>query len=445
MTLTPIRFPPKFQPVMTVPKRFKVLYGGRNATRSWSCARALLLKGLESEKRFLCCRETQKSITESVHQLLSDQIRLLGMGEYYDVQEARIKSRVNGTFFAFEGIRRNTEKLKSYEGIDICWVEEAVSVSKQSWLDLIPTIRKPGSEIWMTFNPRLAKDYTYQRFVLSGEESDRMLRVKMTYLDNPWANETMMEEAEACRLRDEEEYLNVWMGFPRTTLEGVVYARQIKSAMAQGRIGVVPWVEDSPVYTSWDLGDRDHTGIWFWQWSGMQMRVIRYYENRQQTVQHYLKYMSELPYNYSTIYLPHDGAHHRLGAVRYSVEDIVRKTYKQVRVQPRLSPAVGINAARQLFGQMWFDEEGCALGLEHLREYRYTVDEHGGYSNTPLHDEHSDCADAFRGMALANRTPTLQTRPFGHNGGPPLDDLQDGPELSGRPGRSGSPQAWMRN
>ena len=392
----------------------------------------------------LCCRETQKSITESVHQLLADQVRTLGLEDYWEVQESRIKSRINRSFFAFEGIRQNTNKLKSYEGITRCWVEEAATVRKQSWQDLEPTIREPGSEIWMTFNPGSKKEYTYQNFVLGPDHPLGTLRIKMTYQDNPWASETTLADAQACRTKSEDDYLNIWMGFPREILEGVVYAQQLRRARAEGRIGYVPWVEDSPVFTAWDLGDRDHTGIWFWQWVGMQMRVIRYYENRQMPIQHYLKYMSDLPYNYSTHYLPHDAAAVRLGLVRYSIADIVRKTYKQVRVQPRLAPVHGINAGRQLFGQMWFDEQGCGLGLDHLAEYRYTVDEAGNFSSTPLHDEHSDCADAFRGMAMAQRSPVPQTTAYARAEDYEMAEVARAGEFSGRPGRQGKPQGWMR-
>src|SRR5262249_44110905 len=146
------------------PKRYKVLYGGRYGMKSWGAARALLMLGTQKPLRILCARELQNSIKDSVHKLLSDQIEILGLREFYDIQQTSIKG-VNGTEFSFEGIRHNISKIRSYEGIDICWVEEAVLVSSTSWETLIPTIRKEGSEIWMTFNPELEQDETYKRFV----------------------------------------------------------------------------------------------------------------------------------------------------------------------------------------------------------------------------------------------------------------------------------------
>src|SRR5215831_9588979 len=172
-----------------VPKRHKVLYGGRAAGRSWGCARALLMIGATRPIRVLCAREFQNSISDSVHKLLADQISNLGLDNIYDVQMSKIVSRpgaVTGgqTQFSFEGIKNNITRIKSYEGIDYCWVEEANKVSRNSWEVLLPTIRKESSEIWITFNPELETDYTYQRFVLN--PSDDSIVCKMTWRDNPW-------------------------------------------------------------------------------------------------------------------------------------------------------------------------------------------------------------------------------------------------------------------
>ena len=147
------------------PSRYKVAYGGRGAAKSWAMARALIIKGAEKQIRVLCAREFQSSIQDSVHKLLSDQILALGLEAFYVIEKSTIKG-LNGTTFGFEGIRNNVKELKSYEGADICWAEEAANVSKSSWEVLIPTIRREGSEIWISFNPELDTDETYKRFVL---------------------------------------------------------------------------------------------------------------------------------------------------------------------------------------------------------------------------------------------------------------------------------------
>src|SRR5574343_562163 len=150
-------FPLKLQGLFK-PMRYKVAYGGRGSGKSWAFARALLIQASEKPLRVLCGREVQKSIKQSVHTLLKDQIQELGLGQFYDVLETEIRGK-NGTQFSFAGLASHTvESIKSFEGCDIVWIEEAQTVSKKSWDILIPTIRKPNSEIWVTFNPDLDTD-----------------------------------------------------------------------------------------------------------------------------------------------------------------------------------------------------------------------------------------------------------------------------------------------
>jgi len=145
------------------PHRYKVLYGGRGGIKSWSIAQSLLIAGGKQDLRIPCARETMQSIRESVHQLLEDQITRLGMKGEYEVQKAEIRHRHRNTSFTFHGLRdQSVHNIKSLEGADILWVEEAQNVSKKSWRTVIPTIRKPGSEIWVSFNPELETDDTYQ-------------------------------------------------------------------------------------------------------------------------------------------------------------------------------------------------------------------------------------------------------------------------------------------
>ncbi len=148
------------------PARFKVLWGGRAGIKSWSCARALLALARARRLRIGCARETMKSIEDSVHQLLQDQFAAMGMGDFYLAQKKVIRGK-NGSTFSYHGLRdRSVHNIKSLEAVDILWIEEAQNVSKKSWNIVVPTIRRPGSEIWATFNPELEADETYQRFVV---------------------------------------------------------------------------------------------------------------------------------------------------------------------------------------------------------------------------------------------------------------------------------------
>jgi phage terminase large subunit len=191
--------------------RYRGAYGGRGSAKSWQFARALLIHGVERPLRILCAREYQASIRDSVHRVLADQIELLGLSYAYTIQESAILGS-NGTEFLFKGLRRDIAQIKSTEGIDVAWVEEAEAVSDHSWRVLVPTIRKPGSEIWVSFNPALESDATYQRFVVSPPERSAIRFV--SYKDNPYFPAVLQEEANALLRADPEAHAHVWGGKP---------------------------------------------------------------------------------------------------------------------------------------------------------------------------------------------------------------------------------------
>lgn len=388
-------------------KRYKVLWGGRGAGRSWGVARALLLMAIQRPLRVLCAREFQNSISESVHRVLSDQISLLGLESYFKIEVARIYCPATGSSFAFEGIKNNTTRIKSYEGIDICWVEEANKVSRASWGILIPTVRKDNSEIWITFNPELDTDYTYRRFVLEHDPAAAYC-VKMTWRDNPWFPDVLREEMERDRARDPDYYLNVWEGNCVQLLEGTVYARELRKAQLDKRICAVPYDPTVPVDVFFDLGRADNTAMWACQRVAMQYRVLRYYEasgakipmdDPSGGINHFIREMQSWGFVIGTVFLPHDAKAKRLGSQR-TIEEIFRRAGYRVQIVAKLSLTDGINAARMFFPQAWFDQAGCEDGLHALRHYRYRVSD-GQLSNEPLHDWASDGADGFRYMAVA--------------------------------------------
>lgn len=185
-----------------------MLWGGRAAGRSWSVARQLLLDAAHRRLRVLCAREWQRSMRDSVYRLLADQIELLGLPGY-----SRTDSEIrhaNGSLFLFEGLRANVTKIKSLEGIDRCWVEEAERVSERSWQVLLPTIRKEGSEVWLTFNPYLESDPTYQRWVLHPPPGT--VAVHNTYRDNPWLSPEIRAHIDHLQRVDPDAYAHVYEG-----------------------------------------------------------------------------------------------------------------------------------------------------------------------------------------------------------------------------------------
>jgi phage terminase large subunit len=402
---TSAEFPAKLQ-VLFQPKRYKTLYGGRAGMKSWGIARALLLQGYAKPLRVLCARQQQNSIAESVHKLLSDQIVLLNLSNFYEIQRDRIIG-ANGTSFFFEGIYRNVDRLKSYEGIDICWVEEAHAVTEDSWEKLTPTIRKPGSEIWISFNPSLEDDYTYRRFVLKPPVDSFV--VFLTYRDNPWLSEESYAEVLDLKERDYDAYLNVWEGRCKRILTGAVYAEELRKLIADGRLTNVPYNPTLPVDTFWDLGWSDSTAIWFRQRVGFEWHYIDYYENHQKPLAHYQTVLQERGYVYGTHWLPHDAVAKEKGS-GVSIEERLRK-WGPVRVVKKLSVADGTDAARTLLGSSWFDELACAQGFKALSHYRYEVQQEGpqgsivALSKAPVHDWSSHGADSFRYSAVAVRQP----------------------------------------
>ena len=383
--------------------RYKVAYGGRGGAKSWGIARALLILGAKSPLRILCAREFMTSMRDSVHKLLCDQIEALNLFGFYEITQASIKGK-NGTEFAFAGLKNNISNIKSFEGVDIAWVEEAQTVSRLSWNVLIPTIRKESSEIWVSFNPELETDETYQRFVAIPPAD--CITMKVNWSDNPWFPETLKLEKDALKVRDEEAYNQVWEGLCRQTVDGAIFAKEMQQAEKEGRICRVPYDATKPVHAVFDLGWSDSTAIWFLQFVGMETRLIRYIEDSQKTISYYLATMQTFGYVYDTIWLPHDAENKTLAAAGRTIDDIVRAAGFKTRIMPRVPVLDSINAARTIFPTCYFDREHTADGLACLRHYRYEVDpDTGQFSRNPLHDHYSHGADAFRYIALMIKEP----------------------------------------
>ena len=397
------------------PARYKVLHGGRGGGKSWAIARALLIEGRKRKIKVLCCREIQKAITDSVMALLNEQIEELDNAVtaedpnnhgmflgHYSVKKTTIVG-ANGTEFIFAGLKHNIDSIRSKEGIDIVWVEEANLVSADSWTKLTPTIRKDGSEIWVSFNPELEADNTYQRFVVDPPASAKV--VEVNWRDNPWFPEALKADKDELRERNYEEYLWVWEGKCKRFLKGAIYADELMAAEAAGRITSVPYYSGAPVNTFWDLGWRDLLSIWFVQRVGVNYHVIDFWQGRKTALPKVVRMLQNEahPYAYGTHHLPHDGAHETLAAGGVSIKSQLRKAMPAVKtvVQKRLSKTAGISAVRSVFEMCYFDAKKTADGLASLRRYRYEIGDNGEFSRVPLHDEASHPADAFRGFGIS--------------------------------------------
>lgn len=215
-----LEIPEKLLFLVNTKSRYKVAYGGRGSSKSWSFAGALIVLALQSKIRVLCARQLQTSIKDSVHKLLCDTISRMGLSAYFTITRDSIKA-YNGSEFFFKGIQNNVNEIKSMEGIDYAWIEEAQSISQESLDILIPTIRKEGSEIWVSFNPDREEDPVFQMFVKNPR--DDCICVKINYDENPWFPETLRREMEYCKRVDYGKYEHVWLGKTVINTEAQVF------------------------------------------------------------------------------------------------------------------------------------------------------------------------------------------------------------------------------
>ena len=204
-----------------IKSRNVILYGGRASSKSWEFAGRLAQIGQEYKTRALCVRRYQNKIKDSVYTLIKNQIDNFSFGGY-NVLASSIENS-NGSDFAFYGIERNTDEIKSFEGADILWIEEAHNLTREQWEILEPTIRKQGSEVWISFNPRLITDFIYQRFIVNPPPNTRSRLVN--YTDNPFLSQTLLETIEAMREEDPEQYEHIYLGAPLSDDDQAVIKR----------------------------------------------------------------------------------------------------------------------------------------------------------------------------------------------------------------------------
>lgn len=246
------------------PWRYRVLRGGRGSAKSWSIARMFIALAMKDKIRVLCTREFQKSIKDSVHRLLGDQIEAMGLGSYFEILQAEIKCRKTGAQFLFSGLASNTvDSIKSFEGCTHCWVEEAQTVSHRSWEILIPTIRAPKSEIWISFNPDDQLDPTYQRFVL--QPPPDAIVVTLNWEDNPWFPEELRREKDYLYSVDPDAAAHVWGGECRKVSDAQILRGRYR---VQG-FEPVPGTWDGPYHgVDWGFATDPTVMVRCWIWEG---------------------------------------------------------------------------------------------------------------------------------------------------------------------------------
>lgn len=363
--------------------RYRVGYGGRGSAKSWQFARALLIHGVTRPLRVLCAREYQSSVKDSVHRLLSDQIHALGLNDFYRITQTSIVGS-NGTRFIFKGLKRDISQVKSTEGIDICWIEEAESVSDASWKVIIPTIRQPGSEIWVTFNPAMSTDSTYQRFVVKPPPESVAIVRHVTYLDNPWLPDVLNEEQKYLAMVDPDAHDHVWMGQPWSRSDAQVLVGKWREAdftpdpetwlgpyfgadwgfAMDPTVIVKLWIYDRRLHVEYDPGkpqlDNDDIARLFREVPGAEDYVIRADNSRPETINEIKKRGLRV-----------EGAPKWDGSVKDGIAHL--RTYEEIIIHPR-----------------------CARAKQEARLWRYKIDKRTQDILPTLQPGHDHTWDATR-------------------------------------------------
>lgn len=217
-----VTYPAKFAPIVQRSARYKVARGGRGSAKSHSFSKLSVVRAFREKIKIGCFRETQNSIKDSVHALIVNKISELKLNRFFRITENYIRSWT-GSEYIFKGLRTDPEAIKSIEDIDIAYIEEAESISRHSIEILKPTIRKPGSEIWINFNPESADSPVYHDFIVHPPIPEDIVSVEMNWRDNPWFPDVLLKEMEWCRDTDYEKYLWIWEGQLKAYAEDVIF------------------------------------------------------------------------------------------------------------------------------------------------------------------------------------------------------------------------------
>lgn len=407
-----IETPDVFAPLWQRAARYKGAHGGRGSGKSHDRATACVV-AMTQGKRIAGIREVQRSIKHSVKQLVEDKIEAMGLAAQFDIQRDALKHQPTDGLMIFQGLQDHTAvTIKSLEGFDVAWVEEAQTITRRSLKVLTPTIRKPGSELWFTWNPEFDTDAVDQ--LLRGPNVPAgAIVVEANYWDNPWFPDDLRADMERDKAADRETYEHIWAGGYRALTEGAYYAEQLAAARREGRICPVPVESGVLVHSAWDLGIDDATAIWVAQQVGRQVLVVDYYEGRGKPAAHYVQWLREREYDTGTAFLPHDAGARDKGTGLAYVDHVRNAGLQRARVLPRTNNLLAdIDRVRAFLGRCAFDADRTRQGLKSLGSYRVEWDYEGETpKQRPVHDWTSHGADAMRALAAANMTTEAPREP----------------------------------
>lgn len=434
MTALTAQVPRAMKPLLT-PKRYKGLFGGRGGAKSHFFAEEMILKCYEQPTRAVCIREVQKSIKDSVKQLLEDKIQALGLGQFFEVLDQEVRG-LNGSLIIFRGMASyNAETIKSLEAYDIAWVEEAQTLSQYS-LDLLrPTMRKAGSELWFSWNPRFKTDPVDVFF--RREKRDNAVSIHVNWTDNPWFRETdLYADMLADYQADPDKAEHVWGGAYGSS-QGAILSRWVNEARRAGRVNetVTYDPQGAAVEISSDLGFHDTASWWVWQRRVGGFVLLGYRgesgmdaEDWASELDAYLQSLGIPPRSLGKIWLPHDAKAKTFQSKYSSVERfITRFGPEKIGIVAQSRKADQISAARLIIQSCAFNTKECEAGLDGLEawEFEYNEDTQE-FSREPKHNWASHPGDAFaygcqvmRGLAPPKAADQIRWTQINEPGQPP--------------------------
>lgn len=414
MSTLRLEIPRKFQPLLS-PKRYKGAYGGRGGAKSHFFAERAIKTCVVKTTRIVCIREIQDSIRDSVRQLLVDKIQKLGVGHLFEPLDNEIRGP-NGSLIIFKGMQSyNAETIKSLEAYDIAWVEEAQTLSQRSLDMLRPTIRKEGSELWFSWNPRYKTDpvdkffrgkHSYDTtWAEEGEivrnPSEDIVSVMVNWRDNPWFPEVLRKDMERDFQVDPDKAESVWNGAYGSS-EGAILSRWVNEAEREGRVNneVVFDPQGSKIEVSSDLGFRDTASWWYWQRKVGGYALLKYDGDSGLDADDWIpriqKNLEELGH-LGKIWLPHDAKAKTFQSKHTSVEKFLAAFgANRVDIVPQSSKLDQISAARKIIKRCEFNREQCEAGIDGLLAWEFEYDDDNNvFSKAPLHNWASHPGDAF--------------------------------------------------
>jgi phage terminase large subunit len=398
------------------PARYKGAFGGRGSGKSHFFASLMIEEALRYPSyRAVCIREVQKSLKQSAKRLLEDKLIEFDLGERQGFKVFRevIETPHDG-IITFTGMQDHTaDSVKSLEGFDRAWCEEAQSLSNRSMGLLRPTIRKQESELWFSWNPMRANDPVDMMLRGDNLPTDAVV-VQANWNDNPWLPKVLNQERLDCLNNEPEQYDHIWEGGYATVLSGAYFAKHLNNAQLENRIGFVAADPLMKYHACFDIGGTsgksDATAIWIVQYIGTEVRVLNYYEAVGQPFDEHVHWLRSSGYEDAICVLPHDGRKHDMV---YSVtpESFLRKAGFAVQVVKNQGSGAAmqrIEAVRQMLPHCRFNEETTKGGREALGWYHEKRDDVRGISLGADHDWSSHAADSFGLVALFQTNATTK-------------------------------------